>query len=349
MEKIPGLYNIDISRKDGIPEYVIRINRIKAASLGLNMAMITAAVQQSVLGVAATRFREQGQEYDIFVRLDQKDRQTVEDIENIQVRSAFTGQPIRIGNVASIVRDVGPVSIQRDTQERAIHVTAATFGGLQQSVDTIRDAIERNLIIPPGFSLEYAGSFKDMQDTFGDLIIAVLVAILLVYAVMAAIFESFLDPFIIFFTIPLSLIGVFWALFLTGITLNVQSFIGILVLAGVVVNNGIVLVDYVNILRERGLLLKESLMEAGRRRLRPILMTTMTTVFALLPLGLGIGEGAEASQPMAVSIIGGLSVSMLLSLFFIPVIYSCFASLAARRRDKREARRLGIPYAPKPC
>lgn len=327
MERLPNLYNIEISRKEGIPEMVVRINRLKAASLGLSVATIATEIQQSILGKVATFYRSEGREIDILVRLAEEDRLNQSDIENIQILSQYTRKPIRLGNVATIVRDTGPVDIERDNQERVIHITCSVFGGLQKAVDDIKRVVSENVIIPSGFSLEYAGSFKDMQDTFRDLILAVLVAIFLVYAVMASIFESFVDPFVIFFTFPLSIIGVVWALFFTGTSLSVVSFIGILVLAGVVVNNGIVMVDYINILRERGLPIREAIIEGGRRRLRPILMTTLTTVLALIPLAIGLGEGAESSSPLARSVIGGLTVSTFLSLLVLPVLYASVESL----------------------
>jgi len=332
MESDKRLYNINVSRKEGVPEMVIRINRKKAAFHGINMRSITSAVQQSMLGEVATYFRKDGREIDILVRLKEKDRKTMDDIENIQVMSMYTRKPIRLGNIARLVTDVGPVSIERDNQERVIHVTCSKkeSAGLRKVVVDLQQKIAGNLSIPSGFSLEYSGSFKDMQETFFDLFIAIIVAILLVFAVMASIFESFLDPFIILFTIPLSIIGVIWMLFITGTSLNVNSFIGILVLAGVVVNNGIVLVDYINILRERGRSLEEAIVEGGRRRLRPILMTTLTTILAMTPLAIGMGEGSESSSPLARSVIGGLSISTLLSLFFIPVLYAGFERLAGQ-------------------
>ncbi|HPH04222.1 MAG TPA: efflux RND transporter permease subunit, partial [Spirochaetota bacterium] len=338
MEKVPGLYNIDVSRKEGAPEMSIRVNRVKAASLGINMASIATTIQQSVLGRTATYLREGGREYDVLVRLDEKDRKSIEDIENIQVLSGYTRRPVRIGNIAQVVRDVGPINIERDDQERVIHVTCSSFRGLQQSVDDIQAEVKKQIVLPAGFTLEYKGNFKDMQDTFGDLILAVIVASALVYAVMASIFESYIDPLIIFITIPLSLIGVIWMLFLTGTSLNVNSMIGILVLAGVVVNNGIVLVDYINILRARGVKLEEAIMEGGRRRLRPILMTTLTTVIALVPGAIGMGEGDEANIPLARTVIGGLSASTFLSLFVVPVIYLSFDHISEKRRKKRAGR-----------
>jgi len=338
METIPDLYNIDVSRKEGAPEMMIRVNRQKAASLGINMATIGMTIQQSVLGRTATYMREEGREYDILVRLDERDRMTPEDIENIQVLSSFTRRPVRVGNIAAIVRDVGPISIERDNQMRVIHVTCDTFAGLQQSVDKIKREVDKQIIVPEGFSLEYEGGFKDMQDTFSDLLIALAAAICLIYAVMAAIFESYLDPFIIFFTIPLSMVGVIWMLFLTGTSLSVNALIGVLVLAGIVVNNGIVLIDYINILRARGVALKEAIMEGGRRRLRPILMTTLTTVIALVPSAIGIGEGDEMNIPLARAVVGGLSISTLLSLFFVPVTYLTFDNYLERRRKRREGR-----------
>ncbi|MCK4906211.1 MAG: efflux RND transporter permease subunit [Spirochaetes bacterium] len=334
MEKIPELYNIDISRKEGVPELVLKVNRIKAANLGLNISTIASTIKQSVLGQVATYFRKDGREIDILVRLRKKDRQSISDLENIQIISGFTGKPIRLGNIAKFVRETGPIEIQRDTQERVIHVTASTFGGLAGSVAKIKSMIEEKVIIPAGFSLEYGGSFKDMQETFLDLALATLVAIFLVYAVMASIFNSFRDPLIIFFIIPLSLIGVFIALFITGTSLNINSFIGILVLAGIVVNNGIVLIDYINILRARGLSAREAIIEGGKRRMRPILMTSLTTILGLLPIAIGIGEGSEATSPLARSVIGGLTVATILSLIVIPVIYSLF-EMKKEKKKKR--------------
>jgi HAE1 family hydrophobic/amphiphilic exporter-1 len=335
MDAIPDLYNVDISRKEGAPELVVHVDRQKAASLGVNMASVGMTIQQSVLGRTATFMREEGREYDIFVRLDREDRSTIEDIENIQVLSAFTRRPVRIGNIATITQTVGPVSIERDDQMRVIRITADTFGGLQQAVDKIKQEISQNVIIPEGFSLDYQGSFRDMQETLADLLLALIVAICLIYAVMAAIFESYIDPFIIFFTIPLAIVGAIWVLFLTGTALSVNAMIGILVLSGVVVNTGIVLVNYINILRARGLELKEAIMEGGRRRLRPILMMAMTTILALTPLAIGLGEGAEMNMPLARTVIGGLITSTLLSLFFVPAMYFVLESYIETRRKKK--------------
>ena len=335
METIPDVYNINISRKEGSPELVINVNRQKAASMGVNMASIGMTIQQSILGRTATYMREDGREYDILVRLDENDRNSIEDIENIQVLSTFTRRPVRIGNIATIVQNVGPVSIERDDQMRVLHITADTFGGLQQTVDKIKREIDHNLIIPEGFSVDFQGSFKDMQDTLNDLLLALIVAICLIYAVMAAIFESYVDPFIIFFTIPLAVAGAIWMLFLTGTAMSVNAMIGILVLSGCVVNTGIVLVNYINILRARGVELKEAIMEGGRRRLRPILMMALTTIIALLPLAFGLGEGDEMNIPLARTVIGGLITSTFLSLFFVPALYLTLENYSEARRKRK--------------
>ncbi len=339
MKKNRDLYNIEIGRKFGVPELNITIDRIKAGSLGLNIASITSTVEQSILGTVATRLSKDGKEYDILVRLQEKDRRSVEDLQNIQIISSFTGKPIRLANIASIERKTGPTTINRDSQERVIHVSCSSEAGLKKSVDWLKKEIGKEIIMPDKFSLEYSGNFKDMEDTFGDLAIAIIVAIILVYAIMASIFESFLDPFIIFFTMPLSLIGVLWALFVSGTSLNVQSFIGILILMGIVVNNGIVLVDYINILRGRGFSLYEAIAEGGRRRLRPILMTSITTILAMLPMAIGMGEGAESSAPMAISVVGGLATSTIFSLFVIPIIYMIFESLSIRLKTRKDRKK----------
>ena len=242
----------------------------------------------------------------------------------------FRSMLIPLGEVAEFRRAVGPVSITRNDQVRSARVTAQLFG---RAVGPVLADIEKqlsNLELPPGYTVDYVGEQQQMSDSFGSLWQALVLAIMLVYMIMAAQFESLLHPFIIMFALPQTFVGVVLSLVITGRTLNVPAFIGVIMLAGIVVNNAIVLVDYINKLRSRGLSCREAILTAGPHRLRPILMTTMTTVLGMLPLALGFGAGAETQAPLATVVIGGLTASTLLTLLVVPVIYSLMEDLGTR-------------------
>jgi HAE1 family hydrophobic/amphiphilic exporter-1 len=323
------LKDVRLSRTEGTEELVVRINRIKAATMGFNVAMIANTIQNNFIGATASRYRFKGDELDILVRLQESQRLTRNDLENITIKSPL-GFSVPISQVVSLEVASSPVKIERTGQQRVVYVRAnnAPEVGIANIVNILRDRIQSEIVIPEGVNLVYGGSYEDTQESFGDLGLALMLAILLIYMIMAAQFESFLNPFIILFTIPLSFIGVAWIIFLTGGEFTVISFIGVIILTGIVVNNGIVLIDYI----------RHSIIEAGRTRLRPILMTALTTIIGMLPMALGTGSGSEARAPMALAIVGGLTVSTLLTLIFVPVIYSVFEGYIIKRHRRKAAK-----------
>jgi len=323
MDKIPGLTDVTISREKGKPELWVEVDRKKAASLGLNMAQIASTLRTKFYGEVATKYREGGEEYDTFVRLQRSDRQRIADLKNAFVTSP-SGKQIPISSIARIVERRGPLTIERKDQERIVRVGGGLY---KRSLGKVVADLKKDLAkisIPEGMDVEIGGSAEDQAESFRWLGIALAFGIILIYMVMAAQFESLLDPFVILFSIPFAIVGVIWALFITGKTFNAISFMGMVMLVGIVVNNAIVLVDYINIMRARGLALFEAILLTGSRRLRPVLMTAFTTIFALLPLALSTGEGSEMWSPLAISVIGGLLVSTLVTLIFVPVMYSIF-------------------------
>ena len=329
MEGISGLTDVTISREKGRPEIWVEVDRRKAAALGLNMATIASTLRTKFYGQTATKYREAGEEYDIFVRLRDSDRITLDDIGDAFVTSPL-GRQVRIRNIARIEERRGPVVIERKDQARVVYVGANYYGrSLGEVVADLKDGLVK-MGIPDGIDVKIGGSAKEQAESFKWLGIALVAGILLVYMVMAAQFESFVDPFVILFSIPFAVTGVIWALLITGKTLNIISFVGMIMLVGIVVNNAIVLVDYINIMRARGFGLREAILVTGPRRLRPVLMTAFTTIFALLPLALRTGEGSELWSPLAVSVIGGLLVSTLVTLVFVPVMYSIFEARVKR-------------------
>jgi HAE1 family hydrophobic/amphiphilic exporter-1 len=304
---------------------VVRLDRVRAADLGVSVSRVGETLETAVGGTVAGYFRELGKEYPIRVRLAAGERRDLEDLLDLTVPAAGGGQvPLR--NVVETAARQGPVRIERKDQERIITITANYSGrDLGSVVAAIRGEL-RALSVPRDFSVTFGGDYEEQQKAFRELLIGFALAIFLVYMVMAGQFESYRDPFIVLFSIPMALIGITVTMLATGTVFSIQAFIGCIMLAGIVVNNAILLVDYTNLLRRRdGLPLAEALALAGSRRLRPILMTTLTTVLGLLPLSLGLGEGGEAQAPMARVVIGGLTSSTLVTLVLVPVVYSVFA------------------------
>ncbi len=347
LETVPGVSDARIGRDPGRPERVIRINRDKIARLGLSMNQVATIIETNVAGSRATVLRRSGREYDIFVRLAQTDREVLADIDQVSLVSA-SGQSVPLKSVIDVQYATGPVVIDRKDQERVVSVYANVAGrDLGSVVGDARRAL-RGIDVPPGFAITFGGEYEDQQKAENALFIALILAILLVYMVMAAQFENLLDPFVVMFSIPMASIGVLLTLFLTGTTFNIQSYIGMVMLAGIVVNNAIVLVDYTNLMRRRDSLpLIEAVVESGRRRLRPILMTTATTVLGLVPLAIGLGEGSEMQTPMARVVVGGLVTSTLITLFLVPVVYTSLAEWQIRRAERKEQAQL--PPAPEPA
>ncbi len=313
--------DIKSTMESGHPEIQIYFDRERAAALGLQVYQIANRIVNKVRGAVATRYSWRDRKIDVLVRARDEDRNSVELIKNLII-NPDSEHPVPLTAVADVVVETGPGQIRRSGQERIAQVTAnLNYGDLNSAATEIATILEK-VTVPPELSVRLAGQNEEMDVAFKSLRFALALAIFLVYLVMASQFESLLHPFVILFTIPLALIGAIWALYLTGSSISVVVFIGLILLAGIVVNNAIVLIDLINQLRRRGKSKSEAIIEAGRSRLRPIVMTTLTTALGLLPLALGFGEGAEVRAPMAITVIGGLLVSMLLTLIVIPVMYS---------------------------
>ena len=333
LKKIRGTRDVTISRDKEKPELQIKLDRDKMSNLALSTAMVSSAIRNRINGLIATQYREEGEEYDIVVNYDESFRQSSVDLENMTIQN-LRGQLIRLGDIASIEQFFSPPNIEREDKERLVKVTASL---MQTDLSTVTTELNRQVSgmnIPPEIDIEYGGSAKDMQESFRDLIILLILSIILVYIVMASQFESFREPFIIMFSLPFAFTGVFLALWISGTTLNVISFIGAIMLVGIVVKNGIILVDYINLLRDRGVSLKKAVVQGGRLRLRPVLMTSLTMILAMIPLVLSRGEGSEIWRPMGISLMGGLTFSTLITLIVIPVIYTIFGAARMKRERK---------------
>jgi HAE1 family hydrophobic/amphiphilic exporter-1 len=317
---IPGLKDISTNMEDGNPEVQIRFDRDKLKLAGLGLRESSEALRTNILGRVATDFKDRDRQIDVRVRSDQAQELNFADL-NTMVIGYHQGIPVQLASVANVVMERGPARISRISQTRAAVVSAnlvgRDLGGVSRDIEQALAGIS----LPPNVTIELAGQNSEMQRSLKSLIFAAVLAIFMVYLVMASQFESLLNPFLILFAVPMALIGVVGGLYLTGTSVSVVVMIGGIMLAGIVVNNGIVLVDLIGQLHRQGRTVRESVLEAGAIRLRPILMTTATTILALLPLAFGKGEGAELMAPLAVTVIGGLLVSTLLTLVLIPVLY----------------------------
>jgi len=333
VKKIQGVVQTEVSIKESRPELTINLDRQRIADLGLSTAQIGSVVSTSILGSVVTRYRESGDEFDIRVQLGEEYRETKQDLENILITTPH-GDQIPLRALATIDYTRAPQQITREDQDRYVSISIDIADRDLRSVTRDVENIMRETELPPDFRYDIGGVAEEQQESFFYLGIAMMVSILLTYMVMASQFESLIDPFIILFTIPLSLIGVALALLVTGTTISVMSFIGIIMLVGIVVNNGIVLVDYINQLRERGFELYAAIAEAGKVRMRPVLMTSLTTILAMLPLALGIGESGEIWAPMARAVMGGLLVATLLTLVIVPVIYASMETFGAHLKGR---------------
>lgn len=336
--EVRGLREVSSSLERGRPELVVRLLPEKAALYGFSAAQAASAIRTAVQGEVATRYRAGGEEVDVRVRLAEEYRRTPAELGRLLLTSPL-GAKVPLSEVAELRVEEGPHTIERKGQARIVTVTADLVGrDLGSAVRELRQKLA-DLPLPPGYHLEYGGQNEEMVNAFRDLTLALLLAVLLVYMIMAAQFESLVHPLTIMFSVPLAGVGVLWALFLTGTHLSVPAFIGIIMLAGIVVNNAIVLVDYINTLRHRGMERDQAILTAGPVRLRPVLMTTLTTVLGLIPLALGRGEGAEMDAPLGITVIGGLSASTLLTLVVVPVVYSIFDDWGRRYQEWRARRR----------
>ena len=335
----PAFAQVTLSRDQYTPEYQVDFDRVKLAANGLNSTSAAAAVSAAMSGSVGSYYREDGEEYSIRVRYAKDYRTSVEDIENIIIYNA-SGNGIRIKDLGRVVETEVPPTIERKNRQRMITVTGVIEGSHAMSDGiTAAQQIIKDTDIPSELSAVIAGDYEDQQDMFKDLITLMILIIILVYMVMASQFESFMSPFVIMFSVPFAFVGVILGLWLTNTALGVMAMIGILILIGIVVKNGIVLIDYLILLRERGMGILDAAVAAARSRLRPILMTTLTTVLGMIPMAAGTGEGSEMWKSLGITVAWGLSISTVVTLILIPTIYCVFATRQEKRKQKKLAKK----------
>ncbi len=330
-----GIKQVIVGRDDYIPEYQVDFDREKLALNGLNSSTAATYVKNRISGSVTSYYREDGDEYDIRVRYAPEFRTSIEDIEDIKIYNGY-GQAVRVGDLGTVIEALTPPNIQRKDRERMVSVTAVVGKGqvLSEVVKMAEEAIAETEI-PSEIMTKIAGDYETQQEMFGDLIVLLVLIIILVYIVMASQFENLMKPFVIMFSVPFTFTGVLLGLWLNNAALGVMAFVGILILMGIVVKNGIVLIDYTTLLEERGVEVKEATVMAARSRLRPILMTTLTTVLGMIPMALGRGEGAELWNGLGITVAWGLSISTLITLLLIPALYCSLETRAVRRKQRK--------------
>ncbi|MRT94424.1 efflux RND transporter permease subunit [Ancylomarina sp. 16SWW S1-10-2] len=333
LKKIKGTKDLLISRDREKAEMKLLINQEKMTFFGLNTTMVANAIRNRITGLTATKYKEDGNEYDVIVRYDEKYRHSTNDIENISIITP-TGKSVKVSEIAQLKHYYALPNIERENKQRLVKVSSAIFGTDLGSIQQELDKKLETMDIPDGVSIEYGGSIEDMQDSFSDLFMLMALIIILVYIVMASQFESLSEPLIIMFSIPFAFTGVFISLYLFNATINVISMIGMVMLVGIVVKNGIVLVDYINLLVDKGNSLKQAVIAGGRSRLRPVLMTSLTTILAMLPMIVLKGSGSETWRPMGITVFGGLIFSTVITLVLIPTIYTVFGVGKIKRQKK---------------
>ena len=335
MSELSTMRDVQLSREDLEPEFNITPDRDKLAYYGINSATLAQFIRNRIYGYECAKYREDGDEYDIVVRYAEPFRESIESIENITLYTA-TGQPIRLKEVATVSEVFSSPEIERENRQRIVTVEGSVGAGVALG-DAVAEVSEllADYEAPAGITLEIGGTIEDQGEAFSDIGVLLILIIILVYIVMATQFESLVYPFIIMFTIPFAMSGVFIALWLTNTPLSIIALIGGIMLVGIVTKNGIVMVDYMNLLVERGTSVADAVIAGGKSRLRPVLMTSLTTILGMVPMALGIGEGSEIWQPMGISVVGGLLLSTLLTLFIVPSLYAMLQG----RKERKAARR----------
>ena len=338
MLALEGCTEVTISRDEYTPEYQVVFDRDKLARNGLNVATAATYLRNRVNGAVASYYREDGEEYDILVRYDRQYRESIEDLENITLYSQ-SGQAVKVRDVGHVIEAQTPPTIQRKDRSRYVKISAAISHGYAMSdlISGIKAELDK-MEFPAGITWEFGGSYEDQQDTFKDMFLLLALMVILVFVIMASQFESLTYPFVIMFSLPFALVGVIIGMITSGTAMGVMGLLGILMLVGIVVNNGIVLVDYTRLLVGRGYSILDATVAAGRSRMRPILMTTMTTVLGMVPMAIGTGVGAEMWNSLGMSVAWGLSFSTLVTLFLIPVLFAMFALNGEKRRAKKAAK-----------
>lgn len=332
-QQVHNARDITISRDEDRAELKINIDKEKIARHGLDAATISGYVYNRVAGMQAGYLKEDGEEYDIIVRLVEENRNTISDIESLSIPSA--GGRIKLSEIATVEEYWTPPTIERKSRQRIVSVKVTphetSMGELAMGIEKALEKVE----VPQGATIRLAGDYEEQQETFADMGLLLALIVMLVYIVMASQFESLSKPFIIMMSVPFAISGVVLALFFTGISLDMIGALGVVMLVGIVVKNGIVLVDYTNLMRDRGYELNEAIALSGSSRLRPVLMTAFTTILGMLPMALSQGAGAEAWRPMGVVVIGGLLVSTLVTLIVVPVLYGIMSKHGERDKEER--------------
>lgn len=332
--KLKGAEDIEVTRNDDRPELKINFDREKLARYGLNSATVSAMVRNRVAGLTASKYREEGDEFDIIVRLPERSRSSISDIENITLVNA-RGEKIKLRELGEVKEYWSPPNIEHKRKERIVTIKVKPVGvPMGELAANIKQELQK-VQIPQEIMVNVGGAYEDQQDSFMDLALLMLLSLLLVYIVMASQFESFSNPFVIMFAIPFAFSGSIFALLLTGTTLNMIGALGMVLLIGIVVKNGIVLVDFINLMRDRGLDLYEAIAVSGKSRLRPVVMTSMTTILGMLPMALSTGEGSETWTPMGITVIGGLTFSTFVTLIIVPVMYAVMARRGERNKQSK--------------
>jgi HAE1 family hydrophobic/amphiphilic exporter-1 len=353
---VKGLRDLTISRQDYRIEYQIDFDREKLAENGLNLATVSGFVRNRISGALSSKYREEGDEYDIIVRYADAYRHSVTDIENITIYNNM-GKPVKVRELGKVVERQSLPQIDRENRERVVKVQGSLYQAALSEVvagaNKVIDEMRNEGKIPSEIGVKIGGSITDQQDTFSDLLLLMALCVILVFIVMAAQFESLTYPFIIVLSLTFGVAGVFLALMMTGQSVSLMALIGMVMLIGIVVKNGIVFIDYANLNRERGMSIDKAVISAGRSRLRPILMTTATAVLGMIPMAIPRGSGAEMWQPMAIAIVGGLSLSTFLTLLYVPSLYSIFGANGVKRQRRklekklRKEKALSLQYEPK--
>ncbi|MDO5523319.1 MAG: efflux RND transporter permease subunit [Bacteroidia bacterium] len=339
LEDVEGLRDLTVSRKDYRMEYRIVFDREKLAMNGLNMASAASAIRNRINGLTMSRYREDGEEYDIRVRYDEAYRQSLEEIENIMIYNPM-GMGVRVRDLGHVVEDESLPQIDRQDRQRIVSVRGSTYRRALSEIAADVNATIATLDVPTGVYVELSGSVEDQQESFSELGLLLMIVSLLVYIVLAAQFESLTYPFIIILTVPFAFIGSLLLMAITGEPLGIMGFVGLIMLVGMVVKNGIVLIDYINLNRERGMSIITAVVHGGQSRLRPVLMTTLTTILGMVPLAIGTGQGSEMWQSLGIAIIGGMTFSTIITLLLIPALYSVFGGFGVRRQRKKNFERV---------
>lgn len=336
MRNIPGAEDINISRDDDKPELQLFLNQDKLSQHGLTTSQVASAMRNRVYGYKPSKYKEDGEEYDIIIRLEERFRNSLTEIENIQIVDS-KGEKIRLKELGEIKEFWSPPKIERKSKQRMVKVsiTPAEGTSLGDIAGAAQKIISETEDIPQEISMFIGGSYEDQQESFGSLMVLLGLSIMLVYIVMASQFESFKMPFIIMLSIPFAFTGVILALLLTNTTMSVVAALGAIMLVGIVTKNGIVLIDFINLMRERGIRLYDAIAQACRSRLRPVLMTALTTILGMLPLAISSGEGSETWRPMGIAVIGGLIFSTIITMIIVPVVYAAMDKSGSR--DKKKA------------